>query len=213
MLEKKALQRLAVALAVGLLTSQFALAENQNQVYYRYGKATSKKNRGKQVFTDTAGLIGKNDDTSGFTIGAGLDLSMYTGVGPGDLLGEINVDYSQFSRRRVRQATSQLLGGSNNTDVTVSELGVAVSPKYRFSFLDGQLRPWIIPAGLVFLVNSPPSDDTTYLDVGYHLGAGLEYRFVPQVSVGLDYRYTIAFSQPGINSSYGSYALYLGLNF
>lgn len=184
------------------------------QVFYRYGWNSLSKTRSTQVFTDTNGASGKNDGTSGWNIGAGLDLPLAKEFGPGDLLGEIMVGYAHFSDSRVRQTTSALLSGTNQSNVTVSELTVLVAPKYRLSnFLDGKLRPWIIPAGLAFLVNSPPSNDSNYLDIGYQAALGLEYVFVPALSLGADFRYTVAANEPNLNMTNSQYNLYLGINF
>ncbi len=195
-------------------------AELGGQVFYRYGLTSLNNDRGGEVFTDTLNVFseGKNDDTSGWDISAGLDIPLTSEIGPGVLLGEVMLDYARFSQEKVTQTTTTLLqldgvGTHKTKKVTVSELTVVVAPKYRLDVLNGKVRPWIIPAGLAFMVNSPPSDDTTYLDIGYHLGVGVEYRVVDLLSVGVDWRYTIASGEPDIKATYSTFALYLGINF
>lgn len=192
--------------------AQMAKAEG-NQVFYRYGIASLNNDRGGQVFTDTGGASGKNDETKGFNLGAGLDLTMLKDIGPGSVFGEVMVDYARYSRKAVRQTTSALLSGTSNSKVSVSGLSVVIAPKYRMSFLDGKLRPWIIPIGVAYLVNSPPSNDSTYLDIGYHAGVGVEYEVISALSVGLDYRMTIASKESGVDMSNSSTDLYVGVNF
>lgn len=201
--------------------STASAADLLNQVFFRFGKAKLSDDRGGEVFTDTMNVFGegRNDGTSGRSISAGLDIALSRDFGPGTLLGEIMLDYSRFSKKRVTQTTTTLpeldgVGTHNTKEVTVSELVVAVAPKYRFDRIgSGKVRPWIIPAGVAFMVNSPPSDDTTYLDIGYHLGAGVEYAVKDFLSVGIDYRHTIASGDPGIKASYSTAAVYLGINF
>lgn len=194
-------------------------AETGGQVFFRYGMANFNEDRGGQVFTDTLNVFGegRNDGNGGWNVSAGLDTCLIK-FGPGSIIGEIMVDYARYSKKEATQTTSTLLqldgvGTHETTDVTVSELAVVVAPKYRFeNIAGGKVRPWIIPAGLAFLVNSPPSNDTTYLDIGYHMGAGIEYVF-DKVSIGVDYRYTIASGEPGFKANYSTAAVYLGINF
>lgn len=209
----KILSLLAVAT---LGYSSVVMADSMGaQVFYRYGWNMLKTNRGGELFTDVAGRNGTlNDGKSGWNIGAGLDLPMFKAFGPGDLLGEVALNYAHFSKKNVSQTAAVLAGiTAAQSEVTVSELQVLVAPKYRLSYMEGFLRPWIIPAGLAFLVNSPPSNDSTYLDVGYQAGLGLEAVLMPQVSLGVDYRYTIAFKEPKVDASGGQVDFYLGLNF
>lgn len=192
-------------------------AELGGQVFYKYGKAILQDDRGGEVFTDTKNLLGNgtNDDTEGTAIAAGLDIPLTKILG-NTLLGEVMVEYAKFSDKKVLQTTSGLLtldgvGSPNVKNVTVSELSVVIAPKYRFEL--GKFRPWIIPAGLAFMVNSPPSDDATYLDTGFHYGAGVEYMLTDLLSLGVDYRNTIASGDPGIKSTYSSVGAYVGINF
>lgn len=200
-----------IALAT-VLFSGTVFAEG-NQVFYRYGIATLKNDRGGEVFTDTGGAAGKNDGTKGWNLGAGLDIQMMKDVGPGDVVGEVMVDYAHWSKKKVRQTTSALLSGTNNSEIAVTGLAVVVAPKYRFHYMEGKLRPWIIPIGLAFLVNSPPSNDTGYLDIGYHAGLGVEYAVLSYLSLGLDYRYTFAAKESAVDLSGNTMDVYAGVNF
>lgn len=201
-------------MAIVLYVSQSAMAQLGGQVFYHYGKSSLANARDGQVFTDTVGNTGRNDDKDGYNIGAGLDLPLMKGFGPGDLLGQVAVDYSSFSKKAVITATSALLGSPKTKEVNISSLNVIIAPKYRLAgFMDGKFVPWIIPAGLSFLVNSPPSDNTTYLDVGYHIGLGAEYKIMDALSAGLAYRNTFASKTNDVDSSYSSLDLYVGINF
>lgn len=87
-------------------------------------------------------------------------------------------------------STAPTLGtGIQYAGVTISELNVVIAPKYRFEGW-GNLRPWIIPIGIAFMVNSPPTNNVTYLDLGTHHAIGIEYIITPLVSIGIDARYT-----------------------
>ncbi len=214
---KKIVSVLAVALFAIMGTGKAHAEPLGGQVFYSIGGAWLEHGRGGQVFTDTNGLSGKNDGTSGYDLSAGFDIPLVKQAGPGTVLGEFMVDYSRFSGKKVLQTTSVLgLPGvpATTENITVSELSVVFAPKYRFEgIMGGRLRPWIIPAGVAFLINSPPSNNTTYVDIGYHVAAGVEYMLLDQLSVGVDYRYTIASGEPGLKSNYSVAQLYFGINF
>lgn len=172
--------------------------------------------RDREVFTDTmAGTTRyQNDKKDGWSIGAGINHCLIHEAAPvTDLLGEIFVDYSRFSRERVVVATSALLGAPRVSQVSVSELMVAIAPKARINVADGLVRPWVIPIGMAFLVNSPPSDATTYLDFGLHFGAGVDFRIAGPVRLGVDMRYTLGFGQANVNNSFLSVGSCLGIDF
>lgn len=198
-------------LALALLLSSQAFASGQ--VFYRYGISKLSEDRGGQIFTDTGAAAGKNDDDQGTSLSAGLDLKlMDCPLSNNSLLGEIYVDYNKFSDKRVANAIGQVAGVEPKVnEVTVSQLAVVIAPKYRFEL--GKFRPWIIPAGLAFLVNSPPSNTTNYLDVGYHAGVGAEYMVLKELSLGADVRYTAGAGDPQLKVKYTSYGAYLGINF
>lgn len=205
------IQKLIIALFMMAGSSAFA---EGGQVFLHYGKASLTNDRGGQVFTDAGGATTRNDDKGGWNVGAGLDLPLLTNLGPGDLLGQIMVDYAHYSKKTVTQASSVLLGSATTKEVTVAGLTVLVAPKYRFSTLmEGKLRPWVIPFGLAFLVNSPPSDNATYLDVGVQMGAGVEYAVLKELSVGLAYRQTMSTHEIDTDTSNSTADLYVGINF
>ncbi|WP_413560401.1 hypothetical protein [Bdellovibrio sp. HCB209] len=199
-------------IAVLMVAGSQAFAEG-GQVFFHYGKSSLANDRGGQVFTDAGGATTRNDDKDGWNVGAGLNLPLLPKLGPGDLLGEIMVDYSHFSKKKVTQASSVLLGAATTKEVTVSGLTVLVAPKYKVSFMDGKLNPWIIPVGLAFLVNSPPSDNTSYLDVGAQVGVGVEYAVLKELSIGLAYRNTFSAHEIDTDTSYSTADLYVGVNF
>lgn len=167
--------------------------------------------RGNEVFTDVNGSVRQNDDHSGWGVGAGLDLDMGHELLLGNLLGEIFVEYAQHSRKEVIQTTSALLGGNSQSHVSVTQLSVIVAPKIAWNF--PRFRPWLIPIGVGFLVNSPPSDDSTYLDLGLHFGAGVEVVVFEPFSLGIDVRYTEGFGQSSTPTDYVSVGGYLGISF
>lgn len=204
---------LFLAIILTAILAQSSYAETGGQVFFRYGLSSLKNDRGNQVFTDTNGAAGRNDDKTGWNVSAGLDTALIRKLGPGDIIGEIMLDYSRFSQKQVRQTTSALLGGTNNSEVSVSEFIAVVAPKYRLSLADGKVRPWIIPLGLAFMVNSPPSNDTTYLDIGYHAGIGIEYMVMDILSIGIDYRITLASGDTNFKSTYSTASAYVGINF
>jgi len=192
-----------------------ASAELGGQVFFRGGVSMLVGgNRGGEVFTDVNGATGlRNDDTTGIGMGFGLDLPLLKDPWFGNLLlAEIVVDYARFSRKLVVQATSALLGGSNTSNVAVSQIAIIAAPKYRLDL--GPVRPWLVPIGLEFIINSPPSNDTTYQTPGIHFAAGIEYRLADPVSIGVDARYNLGlgYTHVGQDNSFTTGG-YLGFNF
>ena len=213
---------LAGAMALSFTTvSGSAVAEDDdttysNQLFFRGAYSALTDARSPEVFTDTLAATNANDDKGGWSIAAGLDLSAMKleDLGGANVMGEIFLEYSKFSDRLVTQTTSFLLGTPKQSDVGVTELNVTVAPKVRFDSLgSGRFRPFVIPIGLSFLVNSPPSDDTTYLDVGLHFGAGIDVLVIDRISVGYDVRYTHGFESTNTNTNYWSTGAYVALNF
>lgn len=187
-----------------------------NQLFFRGAYSALVTSRANEVFTDTLGTTTLNSSKGGWSMAAGLDLSAMKieKLGGANLMGEIFMEYSKFSGHYVTQTTSALLGGTTQSDVAVSEMNVTVAPKARFDGLgNGRFRPFVIPIGMSFLVNSPPSNDSTYLDVGLHFGGGLDVLVVERISVGADVRYTYGFQETNTNVSYWSTGAYVALNF
>ncbi len=211
-------------LLIGLIILlNVSLSFADGQVFYRVGKNKLNEARSGQIFTDISGINStkKNDDDSSITLGAGLDIGlMNCPLFPSNmLLGEVYVDYSKFSNKEVPNAIKAVASHTTtgtttvtNDKITVSELAVVVAPKYRFGGLD-KFRPWIVPIGLAFMVNSPPSNTTSYLDFGWHFGAGAEYQVIEKLSLGLDVRHTTSNGDAGLKMAYTSYAGYIGINF
>jgi len=202
----------AVVLAVAL--SEVAFAQIGGQFFVRGGVSKlTEGSRGGDIFADTRGLAGQNDDDTGFSLGFGLDLPLMKDPWLcNTILGEIIVDYAEFSDKRVLQTAGALIDETNITDVSVAELAVAAAFKYRVEM--GRLRPWIIPIGVAVIVNSPPTDDTTVLDVGLPFGIGVDYLLTEKISVGLDCRYYVNFDLNNISSGdYLTAGGYLGVNF
>jgi hypothetical protein len=186
-----------------------------NQVFFRGGYAMLKNDRGGEVFTDTGAASGTNDGSKGMALSAGIDLALTDAneiMGFGTLLGEVFMEYGRYSHNSVRQTTSALLAGTNNSEVSVSTMNATIAPKLRIDSL-GVIRPFIIPAGMTWLVNSPPSNDATYLDFGIPFAAGIDLKFMDQLSVGMDFRYTLAFNHSNTENSYYSMGAYAGVNF
>ncbi len=207
-------RRLLLALALGATSQVFA---EGNQVFYRYGQSQLEGSRGGEIFTDVKGASGRNDGKKGENFSAGVDLKMLScPLFPSNsLLGEIMLDYNRFKEKRVTNAIGAVASQSPSAGkVPISELAVVVAPKYRFDgIMEGKVRPWIIPIGMAFMVNSPPSNYTSYLDIGYHYGAGVEYNIAKLISLGLDYRHTQGSGDPGVTMKYSSFGAYLGINF
>lgn len=208
---------IAISLCLGGSIAQAGDADTLgNQLQIRGAYSALSNDRGGEVFTDTLGTTGVNDGKGGYSIAAVLDLSAMEmkDLGGLRLMGEVFVEYSLFSDELVTQTTSVLTGGTEESKVAISALNVTIAPKARFDDLgSGRFRPFVIPIGIAFLVNSPPSNDTTYLDLGLHFGGGLDVLVTDRVSIGWDARYTYGFEQTNTNTRYWSTGGYVALNF
>lgn len=58
------------------------------------------------------------------------------------------------------------------------------------------VRPWRITAGGAMLVNSPPTDKTTDLDLGLQFGLGIDSRVTQSISLGMDGRHFSNLNRP-----------------
>lgn len=189
--------------------------EKNNQVFFRGAFSLLSHSRSGEVFTDTAGAGGFNNGKAGFSVATGLDLGLMKPeslFGVASLAGEMFMEFSRFSKHNVVQATSALLAKPQLSNVPLTELNVSVNPKLKFDTL-GRFRPWVIPIGVAFLVNSPPSNDTTYLDLGLNFGAGLDVYLLKWLNVGVDARYTLGLEMSHTKTSYFSTGLHAGINF
>ncbi len=205
-----------ITLGVLVLAASAANADDKprNQVFFRGAWSYLLDDRGTAVFTDTAAASGANDKQNGYAVGAGLDLALSKPdqLGGNTLLGEIFVEYSRFSDQKVLPTTNFLLASTATRKVSVSELNVTIAPKLRLDSM-GPVRPYIIPVGLSFLVNSPPSDNATYLDLGLHFAGGAEFLVTDQLSAGADLRFTKDLGHADTHTSYLTAGGYVGINF
>jgi len=199
--------------------------ETGNMVFFRGGGAFAASDRSGEVFTDAFSFTGSNSGQNGYYIGAGLDLvlskNLWGMMSNTWALGEIGVEFKRFnSKSGVTQAvpaTCNLAGVTScplvtSTKVEITMLTVSVSPKIMF--MEGsRLRPWIIPVGLDFVVISPPSNDTTVLDIGAQFAVGAQYRLWKAFHVGVDGRYHVAAGQTGTTNDFGTAGAYVGIAF
>ena len=209
-----------------LSSSPGAQQETGNMVFFRGGWAGLVQDRGNEIFTDVENTFGtgsSNNKNSGYYVGAGLDLvlsrdvwGMMSGVWA---LGEIGVEFKRWKSKTVAQAvpstaTTAILPGTtvNKRKVQLTMLTVNVAPKVMF--MEGsRFRPWIIPAGLDFHVISPPSNDTTVLDVGVQFAVGAQVRVWKALHLGVDGRFHLATGQTDTTNNFGTAGAYFGIAF
>lgn len=208
----------AVVASLGLPT--WALA-GEDQVFFRGGFAGLMSNRANEVFTDVFGRTNQlNDSNLGWYFGAGLDQGMhknFLGIKGMSLVGEVGLEFKRFNSQTVTQAVPSTCAAAGitqcsvrNDKVPLSMLTVDVAPKLKFR--EGEkLRPWIIPIGVDFHVISPPSNATTYLDLGVQWGAGVEYNIWGPLNLGFDARYHYAFNMTQTTNSFYTAGGYLGI--
>ena len=201
--------------------------ETGNMVFFRGGGAWATSDRSNEVFTDVFGFNGSNSGDSGYYVGAGLDLvlskNMWGMMSETWALGEIGVEFKRFDSKKVQQAVPTTCdfatGGAACTGrrlkkerVQVTMLTVNVAPKIMF-FEGSRIRPWIIPAGLDFHVISPPSNDTTVLDIGVQWAVGAQVRVWKAIHLGIDGRFHLATGQTDTTNNFGTAGAYLGIAF
>ncbi len=155
-------------------------------------------------------ILATTDGNDGFFVGGALDIPLLKDPWFGNtLLGQISMDFNKYDARTTGAVGPSTLGN-------VSVFKIAISPKYRIDTL-GSIRPWIIPVGLAFAVNSPPSNAVTYLSLGGTTGAGVEY-VLPVMekhfSLGLHFSYNF-FDKGGnqFDSNHFVVGPYVGINF
>ncbi len=198
--------------------------ETGNMVFFRGGGAWATSDRSNEVFTDVFGFTGSNSGDSGYYVGAGLDLvlskNMWDMMSETWVLGEIGVEFKRFDSKKVTQAvpsTCALAGVptcsvKTKEKVQITMLTVNVAPKIMF-FEGSRIRPWIIPAGLDFHVISPPSNDTTVLDIGVQWAVGVQARVWKAIHLGVDGRFHLATGQTDTTNNFGTVGGYLGIAF
>lgn len=198
--------------------------ETGNMVFFRGGWAGLVNDRSNEVETDVFGLSGLNDKNTGYYVGAGLDLvlskNLWGMLSNTWALGEIGVEFKRFDSKNVTQAvpsTCALAGVptcsvETNKKVQITMLTVSVAPKVMF--MEGsRFRPWIIPVGLDFHVISPPSNDTTVLDIGVQFAVGAQYRIWKAIHLGVDGRFHLATGQTDTTNNFGTAGAYVGIAF
>jgi hypothetical protein len=220
---------LAAAISLAAILTDSVLADEAvgNQVFFRGGAAFLSSDRSGEVFTDVFGRNNqRNDGKSGYYVGAGLDLVLSKDVwgmmSNTWALGEIGVEFKRWNSKVVTVAVPSTcfgaLGGLApgcsvvNDKVQLTMLTVSVAPKIKF-WEGSRFRPWIIPIGLDFHVISPPSNDTTVLDIGGQVGAGFEYHLFRAFHVGLDGRFHLATGQTDTTNNFGTVGAYVALSF
>jgi len=194
-----------------------------NRVFFRGGFAALTSPRGGEAFTDTYGIGNpKQNAANGYYVGAGEDImltrdlwGMMKGIG---LVGEIGVEFKRFNSKTatsvVPTAVNAVAGPTDNatSKIQVTMLTVDIAPKVKF--MQGtDFQPWIIPVGLDFHVISPPSNQTTVLDIGVQFGAGAEYRIWRELWLGVDARFHLASNQTNTVNNFGTVGAYLGIGF
>ena len=217
----------AISLATSLPDSVRADEAVGHQVFFRGGAAFLTSDRSGEVFTDVFGRNNqRNDSKRGYYVGGGLDLVLSKDVwgmmSKTWALGEIGVEYKSWNSKVVTVAVPSTCAGAlgpaapgctvQNGKVHLTMLTVSIAPKIKF--MEGsRFRPWIIPIGLDFDVISPPSNDTTVLDIGGQVGAGFEYHLFRAFHVGVDGRFHLAAGQTGTTNNFGTVGAYVALSF
>jgi hypothetical protein len=159
-------------------------------------------------------FTGGGTNKGGYMAGGALDVPLMRDPWMDNpLLGQISVDFTGVDGK-----TTFAITGERGKQ---SLLKIAISPKYRidnlgeFSPLLQNIRPWIIPIGMAFLLSSPPSDSVAYATIGGTVGAGIEYLlWHRRFSLGLASSYNF-FSEDRnrIKTDHFSVGPYVGINF
>ncbi|MBI3806621.1 MAG: outer membrane beta-barrel protein [Nitrospirae bacterium] len=211
----------AVALAVcGVLPASADDITTGNRVFFRGGFAALNSGRGGELFTDVHRGLGAgptNDGSTGYYVGAGTDLmlthDMWGMLKEVGVVGEIGVEFKRWNSNRVVNSEAlSPVGISTPATVQMTMLTVNVAPKVKF-MQGSDFQPWVIPVGLDFHVISPPSNQTTVLDIGVQFGTGAEYRIWKQLWLGVDARYHLASNQTNTVNSFGSVGPYVAIGF
>ncbi|THJ23336.1 MAG: hypothetical protein CAF45_008040 [Nitrospira sp. CG24E] len=193
-----------------------------NRVFFRGGFAALNSNRGGELFTDGNNILGagRNDGNTGYYVGAGEDIMMTRdlwGMMKGiAVVGEIGVEFKRWNSKTVANSDTPgvTLASTGNTlnEVQLTMLTVDIAPKVKF--MQGtDFQPWIIPVGLDFHVISPPSKQTTVLDIGVQFGVGMEYRVWKELWLGVDGRYHLASNQTNTVNNFGTIGPYIAIGF
>ena len=215
-----AVAAIVLGLAVcGVLPASADDITTGNRVFFRGGFAALNSNRAGELFTDGHNAAGQNDGSSGYYVGAGTDLmlthDMWGMLKEVGIVGEIGVEFKRWNSSTVANSdttgvTGVSTGGLSKVQMTM--LTVNVAPKVKF-MQGNNFQPWIIPVGLDFHVISPPSNQTTVLDIGVQFGTGAEYRIWKELWLGVDARYHLASNQTNTVNNYGTIGSYVAIGF
>jgi len=190
-----------------------------NRVFFRGGFAALNSDRSNELFTDGHTAAGSNNGNTGYYIGAGQDImlsrDMWGLTKNIALLGEIGVEFKRFNSETVANSdtsgvTGVSSGGTSKMQVTM--LTVDVAPKVKF-MQGSDFQPWVIPVGMDFHVISPPSNQTSVLDIGVQFGTGAEYRIWKELWLGVDGRYHVASNQTNTVNNFGTVGAYVAIGF
>jgi hypothetical protein len=164
-----------------------------NLVAFRGGYASLATNRNNELLINndaTKYAANQSGNGNGWYVGGQFDWRVSDDFfGASDMVAldaELMFDYANFGNTN-SALVSTLAGTAVKSQVTM--LTLAASPKIKFNFLEGKLRPWIIPAGLAIQIVSPPSSGVTVLNPALQLGTGIEYNLWQNIWVGADFRY------------------------
>ena len=208
----------AAAIAAGLAVCSVLPASAEhvsegNRLFFRGGYAALDSSRGGELFTDVH--TGQNNGTGGYYVGAGEDImvtndlwGMMKGIA---LVGEIGVEFKRWNSNTVTNSEA-LVANTTPAKVQLTMLTVDIAPKIKFRH-ESDLQPWIIPVGLDFHVISPPSNQTTVLDIGVQFGAGVGYRAWKELWVGADTRYHLTSNQTNSVNSFWTIGPYVAIGF
>lgn len=168
-----------------------------NLVFFRGGFAQLAQKRGNELLVNSVlngDVTSYNQD--GWYVGAGMDFRASDDLfGLTDLVAldaELMFQYQNYgtaTNSLVNFASGLAVPGGLTVENQVTMFTLAASPKFKFNLLDGNLRPWVIPAGLAIQVISPPSSGVTVLNPALMLGTGVEYRIWQDIWLGTDFRY------------------------
>ena len=192
------------------------------------GFAALENNRSGEAFTDCFAMGSPacnapgatlNDGTTGFNVGAGLDLPLWLLPWGHVVVAELDIGFSKFSSGKsflqLIENGPTTLGGATPCGsprcatgtkpgfpgrpqepgvrhVNVSTVNAGISPKYRMDTLfgdDRKFRPWIIPVGWEFQVFSPPPNSMQMWEIGGVTGVGMDVHVWERIWVGVEGRY------------------------
>ena len=179
------------------------------QVFFKGGSLRMDSPRRNSMLT----IPDDRHDRDGWQVGAGLDLPVMTIFG-NPLLGEIMVEYGQT--QKTTGAAPPISEGRGLENM----LTLVFAPKYRIDTLGSRwpalasIRPWIIPVGLTFDVNTPVNKALTNVSIGGTTGVGVERLFWHnRFSAGIDFRYYWGPDIPDERISRFTTGGYVGINF